>query len=73
MPWSSNSTLQASPALRRSRRRIYHMRHGTHRLERRAVRDLIATTNADHIEPMVRVPATRCLFIARVLTSARAA
>ena len=44
---------------------IYDMEHTGWSVE--TVRDLIATTNADHIEPFVRVPATQYHFIARVL------
>jgi len=44
---------------------MYDMEHTGWSVE--TVRDLIATTNADHIEPLVRVPATQYHFIARVL------
>ena len=44
---------------------MYDMEHTGWSVE--TVRDLIATTNADHIEPFVRVPATQYHFIARVL------
>ena len=44
---------------------MYDMEHTGWSVE--TVRDLIATTNSDHIEPLVRVPATQYHFIARVL------
>ena len=44
---------------------MYDMEHTGWSVE--TVRDLIATTNPEHIEPLVRVPATQYHFIARVL------
>lgn len=44
---------------------IFDMEHTGWSVE--TVRDLIATTDPDHIEPFVRVPATQYHFIARVL------
>ena len=44
---------------------MYDMEHTGWSVE--TVRDLIATTNPAHIEPLVRVPATQYHFIARVL------
>ncbi len=44
---------------------MYDMEHTGWSVE--TIRDLIATTNPDHIEPLVRVPATQYHFIARVL------
>ena len=44
---------------------MYDMEHTGWSIE--TIRDLIATTNPAHIEPLVRVPATHYHFIARVL------
>ena len=44
---------------------MYDMEHTGWSIE--TIRDLIATTNPAHIEPLVRVPATQYHFIARVL------